>query len=76
MKILNTKSGYGTKTVIAQLDEEDLLLDNEILVMMADGMTREAAIKRFNNKEHPGHFGFRNLRKTNEGKFTVTIYTD
>jgi len=75
MKITRKIPGYAHITVDAQLEGDEATLNKEVLVMMADGISRERAIAKFAAKEHPGHFGYRDYH-VNGNMLHVVIYTD
>ena len=75
MKITSVKPGYAHKVVEATLEGDEPSLPSEVLVMMADGVSRERALDIHAKKGHPGHFGYRSF-SVSDGKLRVTIYTD
>ena len=81
MKITKVVDGYAHKKVWANLEGDEYFLPTPVLVMMADGRSEKEAKVIYDEKKHPGHFGYRDNWKR-EGHdqtpdtFFVTIYTD
>lgn len=75
MKITSVRPGYAHKVVEADLEGDEASLPPAVLVMMADGVSRERALDIHAKKEHPGHFGYRSF-SLHKGELRVTIHTD
>jgi hypothetical protein len=79
MKFIDVERGYAHKRVTAEITKEESLLHEKVLVMMADGNSQEVAQRRFDNKEHPCHFGYRSFSLGDTGEkiiLQVIIHTD
>lgn len=84
MKILKKVSGYAHYVATVILDDEETNLPNEILISMADGHSKESAIKCFYGRLdgavrlHPGHFGgiVNKYKENGKNMARIKVYTD